>query len=814
MDSSSWAERLRGMSDDALLQMLGDDPGKYPTSAFEGAKSEAEARGLLCKLGDTAFKVVVGGSQPTGPLNAAQVKAMFLRGDVNDNSLVYVQSKGRWLFLSAVFDSSFWKKGSVTPPKKLVHKVKPEVAEANAPTLRVRPTPPTAAQEATTVVEAPHEAPTVASGRATPRADSPTASDAASNEARRRAEEHERELAALRRQIEEEERRRREAEQAARLAEEEARRRAEEESRLRAEESRLRAEAEVRRRAEEERLRAAEEARRRAEEEARRIEEEARRIEEEARRIEEEREQRERELAALRKKVEEEAQRRREAEEAARLAEESKRRAEAEARQRAEEARRLAEEEARRLEQEKAYQSTEEQARGRAAEEARRRAEADARRRAEEEARLRAEEDARRRAEEDARHRAEEVARRRAEDDARRRAQMEERRDEEARLIAEAEARRRAEEVAEPAVASASVERGEQFAVEEVARAQAFAPDDAAAEAVADWRTTRPGLPRDGDAAEDIWAEAREPEPQVADAVPTFGGLGQSQSKLPMPVVWGAAGGVALLLIVGLMLFIFIPRKAEPPVADGSAEQTAQPAAKADKGDMVEVAGGTFMMGRNDISESSKSYNQYPAHTVTVGTFLIDRNEVTNAEYADFVRETKHDPPPNWKGGRPAAGNERLPATNVSLDDAQKFAEWRSRRDGVTYRLPTEEEWELAARGTDPARRYPWGADWSDGRANVDSPALKPVGSFPQGASPQGALDLIGNAWEWTSSPASIYKGNSSFKTPPSDNYIVRGGSYQSSSRGDEAITATFRKWVPKDTRHQTLGFRLARDGK
>src|SRR5256714_1026592 len=511
MDSSSWAERLRGMSDDALLQMLGDDPGKYPTSAFEGAKSEAEARGLLCKLGDTAFKVVVGGSQPTGPLNAAQVKAMFLRGDVNDNSLVYVQSKGRWLFLSAVFDSSFWKKGSVTPPKKLVHKVKPEVAEANAPTLRVRPTPPTAAQEATTVVEAPHEAPTVASGRATPRADSPTASDAASNEARRRAEEHERELAALRRQIEEEERRRREAEQAARLAEEEARRRAEEESRLRAEESRLRAEAEARRLAEEERLRAVEEARRRAEEEARR------------------------------------------------------------------------------------------------------RAEEEARLRAEEDARRRAEEDARRRMEEDARHRAEEVARRRAEEDARRRAQMEERRDEEARLIAEAEARRRAEseraaraeEVVAPAVASAAVERGEQFAVEEVAHAQAFAPDAAAAESVADWQTTHSSPPRDGDAAEDIWAEAREPELQVADAVPTFGGLGQSQSKFPMPVVWGAGGGVVLLLVVGLMLFIFVPRRAETPVADGATDQTVQPS-KADKGDMSEVSGGTFMMGRNDVDPGAK----------------------------------------------------------------------------------------------------------------------------------------------------------------------------------------------------------------
>src|SRR5207237_519184 len=87
--------------------------------------------------------------------------------------------------------------------------------------------------------------------------------------------------------------------------------------------------------------------------------------------------------------------------------------------------------------------------------------------------------------------------------------------------------------------------------------------------------------------------------------------------------------------------------------------------------------------------------------------------EVTNLEYAQFVKQTGHAPPPQWGGNRPPAGDEPLPVSNVTYDDAVAFAEWRSQRDGVKYRLPTEEEWEFAARNGDQANLYPRRRLWN-----------------------------------------------------------------------------------------------------
>jgi len=132
-------------------------------------------------------------------------------------------------------------------------------------------------------------------------------------------------------------------------------------------------------------------------------------------------------------------------------------------------------------------------------------------------------------------------------------------------------------------------------------------------------------------------------------------------------------------------------------------------------------------MGRDDGSPP-----EGPQHLVVVKSFAMDKTEVTNAEYALFVGEMKHAPPSNWAGARPYEGTEMQPVVNVSYDDAVEFAKWRSKRDGVTYRLPTEEEWEYAARGGDQGNLYPWGSAWTPGRAGVkDSGAVgpKPVGS-------------------------------------------------------------------------------------
>jgi formylglycine-generating enzyme required for sulfatase activity len=241
---------------------------------------------------------------------------------------------------------------------------------------------------------------------------------------------------------------------------------------------------------------------------------------------------------------------------------------------------------------------------------------------------------------------------------------------------------------------------------------------------------------------------------------------------------------------------------------------------------MVYIAGGTFKMGLDHIIQTPDNEKQRPAHAVTVKPFFIDRTEVTNAEYAEFVHATNYRPPDGWSRNNPPAGRERWPVTNVSLDDARAFAAWRSQRDHLSYRVPTEEEWEYAARGGARGYLFPWGNTWFDDRANLGTGAgkdvdfPKPVGSYPQGATADGVLDMIGNVYEWTSSEAAYYPGNNSQPKPQErGSIVVRGGAHQSmfaeavSNRGGKEFPATLRLWTPKSTKSFTIGFRLVRDG-
>ena len=215
-------------------------------------------------------------------------------------------------------------------------------------------------------------------------------------------------------------------------------------------------------------------------------------------------------------------------------------------------------------------------------------------------------------------------------------------------------------------------------------------------------------------------------------------------------------------------------------------------------------------MGRNDGPPKDR-----PAHAVTVKSFLLEKTEVTNQEYAEFVRETNHAAPESFRNGKPVFGQELWPVSNVSVDDAKAFAEWRSKRDGVTYRLPTDEEWEYAARGGDQDLLYPWGNDWVEGRAVVNQPFPKSVGSMPEGKNRWGVLDMFGNVWEWTSSKWNVYPGNTQVEVPAeySSWIIKRGGSFTSLPNDKQLpITNTFRDFAPATTKHPTIGFRLARD--
>jgi formylglycine-generating enzyme required for sulfatase activity len=222
------------------------------------------------------------------------------------------------------------------------------------------------------------------------------------------------------------------------------------------------------------------------------------------------------------------------------------------------------------------------------------------------------------------------------------------------------------------------------------------------------------------------------------------------------------------------------------------------PAKRAAPKGMAYVPGGEFIMG----SAGGDDFER-PPHRVSVEPFFIDLYEVTRADYARFVEQTGHAPPPGWGGALPPAGTALLPVTNVSWDDAVAYAEWLSRR------LPTEEEWEFAARGTD-GRPYPWGREWQVGMANAGgSGGLAVVGSF-KGASPFGAYDMVGNAWEWTASAPFAYPGGRAPASVPGEFRVIRGGSW---STPKEQATATYRGYLARgsgDT--DKTGFRCAKD--
>ncbi|MCB0020137.1 MAG: SUMF1/EgtB/PvdO family nonheme iron enzyme [Anaerolineales bacterium] len=152
------------------------------------------------------------------------------------------------------------------------------------------------------------------------------------------------------------------------------------------------------------------------------------------------------------------------------------------------------------------------------------------------------------------------------------------------------------------------------------------------------------------------------------------------------------------------------------------------------------VPAGYFLMG-------------YDRRRVYVGRFAISRYPITNEQYRQFVRATRYEAPRHWSAGRIPAGKERHPVVYVSHADAVAFCGWLSRAKRLEIDLPTETEWEKAARGTD-GREYPWG-DWREGRCNIWETGIKgttPVDHYPNGCSPYGVCDMAGNVWEWTNS--------------------------------------------------------------
>ncbi len=258
----------------------------------------------------------------------------------------------------------------------------------------------------------------------------------------------------------------------------------------------------------------------------------------------------------------------------------------------------------------------------------------------------------------------------------------------------------------------------------------------------------------------------------------------------------------------------------------------------------------SFLMGtpERDLSALAKAYGgtresyreESPQFSLTLPAYEIAKTPVTNALYAVFVTATGARAPITWRGLQPPDDRRDHPVVDVSWDDANAFCQWLTQATTehqpsttitsrlsvaarrwssmfggrpLGFRLPTEAEWEHAARGID-GRAFPWGNAWDAALANTREAgigATTPVNTFTQAASPYGLVDMCGNVWEWTASLDKLYPyvptdGRESAKA--SGRRILRGGCY-ANPYGYARCACRFR--LLPNVRNEFLGFRLAR---
>ena len=167
--------------------------------------------------------------------------------------------------------------------------------------------------------------------------------------------------------------------------------------------------------------------------------------------------------------------------------------------------------------------------------------------------------------------------------------------------------------------------------------------------------------------------------------------------------------------------------------------------------------------------------DEAPIHVRFLEPYRIARYPVTNAEYEAFVNATGHTSPPHWTGGKVPVHEASLPVVHISWHDANAYAEW------AQARLPTEMEWEKAARGAD-GRIYPWGNEFepaADQGAPLLTDLLTPVGNRPGAVSPYGVHEVAGNVWEWTANWYQPYEGNTHQDNDYGEKHkVLRGGSW------------------------------------
>jgi formylglycine-generating enzyme required for sulfatase activity len=244
--------------------------------------------------------------------------------------------------------------------------------------------------------------------------------------------------------------------------------------------------------------------------------------------------------------------------------------------------------------------------------------------------------------------------------------------------------------------------------------------------------------------------------------------------------------------------------------------------------EMILIPAGEFLMGSDPQKDPHARSDEQPQHTLFLPDYAIAKTPVTNAQYALFLRASRHKPPRHWRVWRwkhrwPPLGRKNYPVINVSWHDALAYCRWLAEVTGKPYHLPNEPEWEKAARGTD-GRIHPWGNVWEPRRCNIGEELGKecttPVDAYPEGASPYGLLDAIGNVWEWTRSLWGRSLAEPEFKYPydPADGRenlraaddvrrVLRGVSFFN-DRASARCASRYR-YSPAN-RYVSVGFRVA----